>query len=141
MPAIPVAFQRESIAFRSPPLPQDLMDKARFMGTEPQIGDCHIGPEMTLVAGADNDTSDLRPLQHGAARNGCDIAAMSIGDPPQDLKQMLEQVPAAEIIDDELVFGERPVLEGRLGLRAAEPAVAQETARHRPVAENMHTML
>ena len=78
---------------------------------------------------------DARPREHGRARHGRDVDAVPIGYPAQGLEQGLEQVPAAEIVDDELVFDERAVLE-RLGwLGGAQPFVAKETAGHRAVAQ------
>ena len=62
---------------------------------------------------------------------------MAIGDPAERPEQLLEQVPAAEIVDDQLVLGERPVLEGRPRLRRAEPAVGEEPAGDRAVAEEV----
>ena len=62
---------------------------------------------------------------------------VAVGDPAERPQQCLEQRPAAEIVDDQLVFGERAVLEGRLRLRRAEPAVAEEPAGDRAVAEKL----
>ena len=68
-------------------------------------------------------------------------ASTGVGDDPQRAEQMLEQVPAAEIIDDQLVFGERAVLEGRLWFGLPQPAVGDETAGHRAIAKEMDIVL
>ena len=81
---------------------------------------------MRAVARADDHRRDRRPVEHGAARDRGDVDAVAVGDRAQRREQLLEQRPAAEIVDDQLVFGERAVLEGRLRLGRAEPAVGEK---------------
>ncbi len=80
------------------------------------------------------------PVENEPAGHGGDIDPVPVRDGPAGPQQILEQRPAAEIVDDELVFGERAVLEFARRLRLPQPAVAQKAARHRAVAEQHDAM-
>ena len=81
-----------------------------------------------------------RPVEHVTARHGGDVDAVAIRDAAAGGQERLEQGPAAEIVDDELVFRERAVFGFARWFRRAEPAVAEEAARHRSVTEQRHVV-
>src|SRR6202042_519249 len=49
-----------------------------------------------------------------------------VADAPRRPQQLRKQPPAAEIVDDKLVFHQRAVFARRRRLRGAEPTVAEE---------------
>ncbi len=110
-------------------------DPRPVFGVERDVHDPGIGKGVRLVAGADDDGRDLRLVEHPGAGDGGDVDAVAVGDRLQRPEQCLEQIPAAEIVDDQLVFDQRAVFERRGGLGRAEPSVAEEAAGHRAVAE------
>ena len=111
-----VALEREGVAVGSLAPRQhrgDLRVIRRASACSAEIAE--VGGEVRAVARADDDRRDLRPVEHRAARDRGDVGAVAVGDPAQRAQQLLEQLPAAEIVDDQLVFGERAVLEGGCG--------------------------
>src|SRR6516225_5884785 len=92
---------------------------------------------MRAVAGADDYRCDRRPVEDGPACDRGNIRAEAVGDPAKRAEECLEQVPSAEIVDDQLVLGERAVREGRYGLRGAEPVIGEESAGDGAINEEM----
>ena len=78
--------------------------------------------------------------ENRAAGDGRHIEPMPVGDPPQRSEQLLKQRPAAEFVDDELVFRQRPIGERAERLLRAEPSVGQESAGDRSVAQEADAM-
>src|SRR5215217_1055809 len=54
---------------------------------------------------------------------------------------MLEEVPAADIIDDKLVFRQRAIFERETRLGTAEPIIAQKSTGNRTITQNMHAVI
>src|SRR5215207_7095692 len=96
---------------------------------------------MARVSGADNNGRDLRTIQYGPARHGSDVDTMSVGNCSQHAQQMLQDIPAATVIDDELVFGQRAILQIETRLGTAEPIIAQESTGNRTIAQEMHAII
>jgi len=65
---------------------------------------------------------------------------MPHGDLIEQREQRLEAPPPTRLIDDQLVLGERAVLERLLRLGLPEPPRAEESSRERAVAEEPHPM-
>ena len=63
------------------------------------------------------------------------VDAVLDGDRPQAGQQLLEQRPPPEIVDDQLVFDQRSVGDSAHRFRRSQPALRQETAGDRTVAE------
>ena len=130
-----VALQRVDVARGATALRDDRCDPRPVLGVKCDVHDPGIGKGVRLIAGADDDGRDLRLLEHPGAGDGGDIDPMAIADCLQGLKQLLEKIPATKVVDDQLVFDQRPVFERHFRLRDAEPSVAEKAAGHRAVAE------
>ena len=136
MPSGAVALERETVAFGSLPLAQDLVDPGVVIGAEPEVSDRRVGLKMALISGTHDDGSHLRPLEDGAARNGRDVAATEIGDVAQGLEQLLEQIAQEEPLKSWL--REAPSVLGVVQLTdvaQVERVVAQTTPGNRLQAE------
>ena len=131
--AVAVALQLERVALRSLALrPGRRRSRARSASVSLHRGDLQIGGEMRPAARADDHRR--RP----AAGRACTrLATVAMSAPcrsaiaAQRAQQRLEQLPAAEIVDDQLVLGERAVLERRLRLRLRR-ASGRRGSRRRP---------
>src|SRR5687767_11876796 len=124
MTALAVALELEGVSLRALAISEDARNLVVIFIRQSAIEDAEIVNEMRAVARADNDGGHHRPIQHRPARQRCDIHIVPVPDSSQRLKQHLEKIPSAEIVDDKLVFGERTVLEGWLRLRPTQPRVA-----------------
>src|SRR5215213_3239184 len=93
---------------------------------------------MARISSADNNGRDLRTIQHGPACHGGDIDAMPVGDRSEHAQQVLKEVPAAAIIDYELVFRQRAIFERETRRGTAEPVIAQESTGNRTITQEMH---
>jgi hypothetical protein len=71
-----------------------------------QLHNPQICSEVAAVSRANNDSAHSRTVQNGTACNSCYVLSMPVGDFPQGAQQSLEKRPAAEVIDDQLVFRE-----------------------------------
>jgi hypothetical protein len=89
------------------------------------------------VAGTYDDASDLGEVEYVPQGHGPQADRVARGHTVEDLQERLEQVPAAELVDDESVLGEGSVLEW-LGRRAGlKPALGQKAACQRAVAQEL----
>ena len=59
-------------------------------------------------------------------------------DAAQRQQQLLEQVPAAEIVDDQFVLDQRPVGQFAAGLAPSGPALRKKTAGDRAIADDRY---
>src|ERR1700683_4351880 len=82
-----------------------------------------------------------RPVEDGTRRDTGDIAPVTRRDARQHREQFLKEWPAAKIVDDKLVLGERAVRKWTVGLGPTEPALGQEAAGYGAVAQQRNTML
>ncbi len=130
VPPGPVPFERVDIALRPLALSQHRVDIAPVVCRQPDRRDTRIRRDMLAIARADDDRRDALSIEHSAAGDRSYIGAVAIGDATKCRQKCLEQVPAAEIIDDELVFRQRPVLERVLRFQLAEPRIRQKPTRH-----------
>src|SRR6185503_15182463 len=80
-------------------------------------------------------------IEHGTAGNRGKVGAMAIGDPAQYSQQLLEKRPAAEVVDDQLVFSQRAILERIMGLGDAKPAIREEATGDRAVTQELDVVL
>src|SRR5579859_6075484 len=140
MPPAAIPLELESVAGGALALPKDRGNRRLIRGVEAQaVGREHVG-EVSRAPGTDDDAGDLRSVEHVAHRDGTDAGLMLLGDALQRAEQHLEQVRAAELVDDQLVLRERAVLERSRGLERPEPALSDEAARERAVAEEADAM-
>ena len=86
---------------------------------EPKIGDFAIRAQMCGVGRADDDGRHMIRVQYRPRRDRRDVAAVPHGDSAERRQQALEQVPAAEIIDDQFVLDQRAI--GQIAARLAPP--------------------
>src|SRR3569833_123473 len=127
---LPIAFQCENIPFRSEVTLGNSVNRGQVGEIELYCTNTGVGVQMRCVGCTNNDRRDPGALQHNAGCHGGDVAGVLIGDAAQDSQQLLEQVPAAEIINDQLVFDQRPVGELLAGLGLAQPAVREKAPRN-----------
>src|SRR5918994_1584622 len=123
MAAGSVTLQRIDIAGERLCRSQHSVNARHVTGRQRDVGYRKVGGEMGAVARPDDYASYSRAPQHGSTRHRRHVGLVAIGDVPQSLEQRLEQVPAAEVVDDELVFDERAVFQRLLGLGNAKPTV------------------
>src|SRR5207253_4000697 len=97
--------------------------------------------EVTGRGGADDATGHARPPERPSDRDLADADAVAVAHRLQRPEQPLEQIPAAELLDDELVFGERSVLERPFGLRLAEPGLGEEAAEQMAIGQKLDAAL
>ena len=102
--AMAVALQRADITFEAGALRDDGSNPRAVVGIQCDVHDPGIGQRMSLVAGTDYDGRHLALFKNPGTGDGGDVDAVVVADCLQRLKQLLEQVPAAEIVDDQLVF-------------------------------------
>src|SRR4029453_8196436 len=70
-------------------------------------------------------------------RDAPEADAVALRDRIEHRQQLLESTPAAEILDDQPILDERAVGERRPRLRRCQPALPDEAARQRPIAEKL----
>src|SRR5271170_6129037 len=130
-----IALQFINVAERASPPRDYRFDFGLVIGDEIERGYRRVVADMRTVAGADDHGGGARLVENPSAGDRRDIRPVAIRDAPQRPQQLLKQTPAAEIVDDQLVFDERAVFERRRRLQGAEPTIAEEAAGHRAVAE------
>ena len=113
------------------------VDRGVIVGVEDEVGDGEVRRQMAAIARADDDGGDALAAEHPAAGDCGDVGAVPVGDLAQRPEQGLEHVPAADFLDDQLVFGERPVFQRHLGSGDAQPFVAQKPAGDGAVAQEL----
>src|SRR5262249_14278953 len=113
MPASAVALEGEYVTARSGAACEHPGDLRPVHITQPAGADAQVRREMRAVPGADNHPRNLRPLQHIAAGDSRDVDTMAKRDGSQRMQQLLEQRPSTEVVDDQLVLGQRAILERR----------------------------
>jgi hypothetical protein len=92
------------------------------------------------MARTDDRRGDPRLLQDVASGNGGDADPVSAGYLPKYSQQILERAPPTKLVDDEHVFRDRAVLEGRLRSRHAQVSVRQETTGYSTIAQQRYAM-
>ncbi len=87
------------------------------------------------MTSADDDAAHGRPIEHPPERHRADADVVPRGDTVKDGEQLLESHPPAELLDDEPVLHERPVLQ-RLGrFWMPEVAFREKSSGERAIAE------
>ena len=92
-----------------------------------QRGHACVGGEMSAMPNTDDNCGDLWPVKDISHRNVGDTYIVPIRDGAKRAEQFLEEIPAADVVDDQLVFRQRPIFERLAGFRQSQPAVAQES--------------
>ena len=102
-------------------------------GKGERIGDVPRAP------GSDHSCRHLRFAEDVKRRKCGNREAGFFLHPGKDSQERLVAIPAERVLNDEEVFDERAVLKLRdVGLRDSKPFFAQEAARHRTVADELH---
>jgi hypothetical protein len=105
MASVAVSLQRERVTFGAAALGNYGIYFSEISRCQLQLHNFQICGEVTTVSRTNNDSAHLRTVQNGTACNSCYVSSVPVGDFPQRAQQLLEKRPAAEVIDDELVFG------------------------------------
>src|SRR4051812_10748821 len=94
---------------------------------------------MRRVGCTNNDGGDSFALQHGSRGYSSNIAGVLVSDFAQGAQQLLEKIPAAEIINDQLVFDQRTVGDPVSRLGPVQPTVRQEPAGDSSITQQSDT--
>ena len=139
---VAVALERERIAFRPLPLRQHRVDLGMVGGGQAQIRMiARLAGRGAAIARTDDDRGDLRPVEHRAAGDRRDVDAVAVGDRCAALRSSSwnsAQPPKSSMISLYLV-SER-FSKGGCGSGLPSQAIAEEAARHRAVAQQMHVV-
>src|SRR3954454_6005991 len=131
MPPGAVALERVDVAHRPGPMCQDGIDLSMVARRQAEPADMQVRREVCPVASPDDHRRDSRLFEHPSAGDRRDGGIVALCDRGQGSKQRLEQAPAAEIVDDELVLRQRAVFERTFWFGLTKPPLADETARDR----------
>ena len=131
VPARPVALEIEHVAVELPGIGERGIDGGPVALTEVRGSIPASWQRDGPGCGRPRSPRDARTIEHPAARDSGDVGPVAGGHTGEDAEQMLEQLPAAEIVDDQLVLAQRAVLE-RLVRAPARRASARRGSRRRP---------
>src|SRR4051794_31778606 len=137
---LPVPLEGEGVALRPGSPRQNAAEKLAILVVEREPEHAEIVLEVFRIASAHDGSCDLGSIQHPAGRNRRQAHLVLVADPLAGGQELLEQVPAAEIVDDQLVFRQRAIGERPLRLGSAEPAPREEAARNRAITEKAHVL-
>jgi len=101
-----ITLQIVYIARRTLAPANDVRNRRQFIGMQAKPADLRMRVKMRGIDGSDDRRRDLIPVQHHARRNGRNVGIVCRGNPAKRCEQLLEQVPAAEILDNQLVLGQ-----------------------------------
>src|ERR1700678_1657958 len=131
-----VALQRIDIPVRTLALPQQCLDCLLVGSVQAQIGDFAVGSQVRGIARAADGGGHMIPVQHRPRRHRRDVTAVLDCNPPQDLQELLEQFPAAEIVDDQFVFDQGSIGQIAGWFAPSHPSLRQKSAGDLPVADD-----
>src|SRR5690606_24580058 len=117
VPAGAVALQRVAVAGRPGGARPHRLDPRLVLVVEDEVEGGERRRQPAGVARPDDGGGDQRLVEHVADGDGGDVgrgagAGMAVGDGATGGEQLLEQVPAAELLNDQAILDQRAVVEG-----------------------------
>ena len=103
------ALQTEGLADGAEGTTQRFLEAILVFLIEGEVEHPQVVGEISRCPAAEKDGRHLRSLEHPADRHVAGADAVSLGHRGQTRQQLLEELPAAEFVEDQLVLGERAV--------------------------------
>src|SRR5207237_1459636 len=119
----PVTLEFVDVPLRTPAAVRHRRDGCPIFGLEAQSVNARVSRQVSRARGPDDSRSNLRQVEHGTSCHGGDVGAALARNARKVRQQLLEQSPASEVIDDQLVFGQGPVRKRGGGLWPAKPVL------------------